>query len=214
MAGTNPESEEYWGDVEDIDQRVVEMESIAFTLLTSPDAFLASCEGEAKGRLRAWLGQINGKRMPENDWRWFRIFVNLALVKTLGVQMESVRHFMGEDFELLDTFYLGEGWSSDGLWGEQRKQADYYSGSFAIQSAQLLYVRFAVGDEERVESYKQQAKEFASTYWRYFDTNGRLFVPIRYSRLTIHRSCDTFRPKSNLQIRLCGFLGRCGNRWC
>ncbi|KAF5507247.1 hypothetical protein CGCA056_v013807 [Colletotrichum aenigma] len=172
VAGTDPESEEYWGNVGDIDQRMVEMESIAFTLLTSPDAFLVSCDEKARGRLRAWLGQINGKKMPQNNWRWFRIFVNLALVKTLGVQMESVRHFMEEDFELLDSFYLGEGWSSDGLWGEERKQADYYSGSFAIQFAQLLYVRFAVGDEERVERYKQQAREFASTYWRYFDTNG------------------------------------------
>ncbi|KAK2761023.1 hypothetical protein CKAH01_16418 [Colletotrichum kahawae] len=172
LAGTNPESEEYWGDVEDIDQRMVEMESIAFTLLTSPDAFLASCDEEAKGRLRTWLGQINGKKMPQNNWRWFRIFVNLALVKTLGVQMDNVRHFMEDDFELLDSFYLGEGWSSDGLWGEERKQADYYSGSFAIQFAQLLYVKFAMGDEERVVRYKQQGREFASTYWRYFDTNG------------------------------------------
>ncbi|KAJ0290660.1 hypothetical protein CBS470a_003835 [Colletotrichum nupharicola] len=173
VAGTDPESEEYWGIVGDIDQRMVEMESIAFTLLTSPDAFLVSCDEKARGRLRTWLGQINGKKMPQNNWRWFRIFVNLALVKTLGVQMESVRHFMEEDFELLDSFYLGEGWSSDGLWGEERKQADYYSGSFAIQFAQLLYVRFAVGDEERVERYKQQAREFASIYWRYFDTNAR-----------------------------------------
>ncbi|KAJ3959325.1 hypothetical protein N0V92_004065 [Colletotrichum tropicale] len=159
VAGTDPNSEEYWGDVGDIDQRMVEMESIAFTLLTSPDAFLASCDGEAKGRLRTWLGQINGKKMPQNNWRWFRIFVNLALVKALDVQMESVRHFMDEDFELLDLFYLGEGWSSDGLWGAERKQADYYSGSFAIQFAQVLYVRFAVGDEERMTTKTFKARE-------------------------------------------------------
>ncbi|KAF9880557.1 hypothetical protein CkaCkLH20_01599 [Colletotrichum karsti] len=170
--GTDPESEEYWGNVGDIDQRMVEMESIAFTLLTSPSAFLRSCDEEARGRLRSWLLQINGKQMPQNNWRWFRIFVNLALVKALGVKLEDVRQFMDADFKLLDSFYLGEGWSSDGLWGEERKQADYYSGSFAIQFAQLLYIRFAIDDEERIERYKQQAKDFASSYWRYFDTNG------------------------------------------
>ncbi|KAF6815741.1 hypothetical protein CPLU01_14063 [Colletotrichum plurivorum] len=170
--GTDRTSDEYWGDLGDVDQRMVETESIAFTLLVSPDAFLSSCDGAARERLRDWLLQINGKKMPQNNWLWFRVFVNLALVKALGVDADEVRHHMDTDFETLDSFYLGEGWSSDGLWGDERKQADYYSGSFAIQFAQLLYVRFAVGDEDRVERYKQQACEFASQYWRYFDANG------------------------------------------
>ncbi|UQC85899.1 uncharacterized protein CLUP02_11398 [Colletotrichum lupini] len=172
VAGTDPNSEEYWGDVSDIDQRMVEMESIAFAMLVAPGPFLSACDDEAKERLRVWLRQINGKRMPQNNWLWFRVFVNLALVRALGVPVEQARSIMVGDLKVLDTFYMGEGWSSDGAWGKDRKQADYYSGSFAIQFAQLLYVRFAVGDEERVEKYKVHAKEFASSFWRYFDTNG------------------------------------------
>ncbi|TDZ16597.1 hypothetical protein Cob_v010492 [Colletotrichum orbiculare MAFF 240422] len=172
IAGTDPESPEYWGDLSDVDQRMVEMESVAFALLTSPAALLASCDEAAKARLRTWLRQINDKKMPRNNWRWFRVFANLALVRALGVEMDAVRHVMDADFELLDTFYLGGGWSSDGPWGDERKQADYYSGSFAMQFAQLLYVRFAAEDEERVAKYERQAQEFASGYWRYFDANG------------------------------------------
>ncbi|KAK1722521.1 uncharacterized protein BDZ83DRAFT_703943 [Colletotrichum acutatum] len=173
VAGTDPDSEEYWGDVDDIDQRMVEMESIAFAMLVAPGPFLSACDNEEKKeRLRTWLRQINGKRMPQNNWLWFRVFVNLALVRALGVSIEEARWIMDADLKILDTFYMGEGWSSDGAWGKERKQADYYSGSFAIQFAQLLYVRFAVGDEERVERYKVQAKEYASSFWRYFDTNG------------------------------------------
>ncbi|OLN87036.1 hypothetical protein CCHL11_06548 [Colletotrichum chlorophyti] len=171
-AGTDPESDEYWGDVGDIDQRMVEMESIAYALLASPESLLSLCDDHAKERLKKWLWQINERVMPQNNWRWFRILVNLALVMALGARPEDVREKTAADFEVLDSFYLGDGWSSDGLWGDERKQADYYSGSFSIQFAQLLYVRFAVGDEERVETYKQQAREFASSFWRYFDKNG------------------------------------------
>ncbi|KAL2878463.1 hypothetical protein SGCOL_006173 [Colletotrichum sp. CLE4] len=168
VPGTDPNSEEYWGDVGDIDQRMVEMEYIAFAMLVAPRPFLSACDDEEKKKekLRAWLGQINGKRMPQNNWLWFRVFINLALVRALGVPFEEARPIMDADLKVLDTFYMGEGWSSDGVWGKERKQADYYSGSFAIQFAQLLYVRFAIGDEVRVERYKVQAREFASSFWR------------------------------------------------
>jgi hypothetical protein len=171
-AGTDPASPEYWGDVGDFDQRMVEMESIAFALLIAPERFVPG-EPQARDRLADWLRQINDRRMPENNWRWFRVFVNLALVKALGVPMEEVRNLIDQDLALLDSFYLGDGWSSDGLWGDERKHADYYSGSFALQFAQMLYVRLSDGfDDARAQRYRDQAPMFASGFWRYFDVNG------------------------------------------
>ncbi|RTE81032.1 hypothetical protein BHE90_004496 [Fusarium euwallaceae] len=171
QAGVDPSSSEYWGDVGAFDQRMVEMESIAFALLTAPDAMMRLLGQESKLNLTNWLRQIN-HAMPRNNWRWFRILVNLALVKVLEVPKDELSHMVDEDFAVLDGFYIGQGWSSDGIWGDERKQADYYSGSFAIQFAQLLYIRFSQEDEERVQKYRQQAAEFASQYWRYFDANG------------------------------------------
>ncbi|KAH8425147.1 glycoside hydrolase family 154 protein [Aspergillus melleus] len=173
VTGTDPESPEYWGELEDVDQRMVEMESIAFALLSNGNAFLGPMSERAKENLANWLRQINSRRMPQNNWLWFRIFVNIALVKVLGVSRDDVQHQIDADFRTLDSFKIGEGWSSDGLWGDERKQADYYSGSFAIQFAQLLYVRF-VGDEDptRCEEYRRQAQEFGSIFWRYFDNDG------------------------------------------
>ncbi|ENH64097.1 hypothetical protein FOC1_g10004364 [Fusarium oxysporum f. sp. cubense race 1] len=171
-AGVDPENPEYWGHLGSFDQRMVEMESIAFALLMEPQVILSSLNSKSLENLKQWLKQINSFDMPQNNWRWFRVLVNLALTKVLGSDEEKARQAMDADFELLDQFYLGEGWSSDGVWGDDRKQADYYSGSFAIQFAQLLYVRCAVDDEERVAKYRQQAMDFASEYWRYFDTNG------------------------------------------
>ncbi|CAN9407478.1 unnamed protein product [Alternaria sp. RS040] len=172
-AGTDPQSPEYWGDLSDFDQRMVEMESIAFALLANPTVFSFDSEPTTQANLIAWLRQINEHKMPETNWLWFRVLVNIALLKTLNVPLLEVQAHIDKSLEKLDTFDIGEGWSSDGLWCEQRKQADYYSGSFAIQFAQLLYIRFAPEyDSARTFKYIEQAREFGKEYWRYFDPQG------------------------------------------
>lgn len=171
--GTDPNHDEYWGDIGDFDQRMVEMESIAYALLVSPQEFGFGNDEAARRNLVNWLRQINTRRMPQNNWLWFRVFVNLALIRTLGASSDELQPIIDRDFATLDSFYVGHGWSSDGAWGDERKQVDYYSGSFAIQFAQLLYVRIVGSDDEqRVEKYKNQAKEFARGFWRYFNPDG------------------------------------------
>ncbi|KAJ4303464.1 hypothetical protein N0V90_002359 [Kalmusia sp. IMI 367209] len=173
--GTDPQAEEYWGDLASFDQRMVEMETIAFALLTNPSSFDFASDPVARTNLVNWLRQINEHTPPQNNWLWFRVLVNLALVHSLGVPLSEVKTFIDSALDVLDTFFISDGWSSDGLWGEVRKQADYYSGSFAIQFAQCLFVKFARGMndyEERIERYKVQAREFAVEYWRYFDIEG------------------------------------------
>lgn len=189
-AGVDPENLEYWGDLGSFDQRMVEMESIAFALLMAPHAILSLLSAKSKRNLGQWLQQINRFNMPQNNWRWFRVLVNLALAKVLDADKEKARQAMDADFEFIDQFYLGKGWSSDGVWGDDRKQADYYSGSFAIQFAQLLYIRYAEDDEQRVAKYLQQALEFASEYWRYFDINGAA-IPFGRS-MTYRFACGAF----------------------
>ncbi|KAF7523506.1 hypothetical protein G7054_g11722 [Neopestalotiopsis clavispora] len=172
-SGTDPSSSEYFGDLGDFDQRMVEMEAIALSILVSPSNFAFQDDDVARFNLVTWLSQINTRQLPINNWRWFRVFVNLALYRELQVPKEQVQRQLDEDLVILDSFYLQDGWSSDGPWGEERKQADYYSGSFAIQFAQLLLIRYAPDfDPVRTDRYKKQAKEFAVHYWRYFDTDG------------------------------------------
>lgn len=172
--GVDKASSEYWGDMGGFDQRMVETESICLAILSYPDIILPMISDKGKKDLVTWLQQINSNTMPANNWRWFRVFTNLTLTQHLNVALPSVQSVLDSDFALLDSFYEGQGWSSDGPWGEERRQADYYSGSFAMQFAQLLYVRFAVGDEERKEKYRGWAREFGADYWRYFDVDGEL----------------------------------------
>lgn len=75
------------------------------------------------------------------------------------------------DLDHLDTFYVGGGWSRDGP--EEVCQFDYYSSSFAIQYAQLVYSKLAQNeDPERCEKYRDRARQFALDFVYYFDSEG------------------------------------------
>lgn len=194
-AGTDQSHPEYWGTIQDGDQRMVEAEVIACALLFAPDHFFHSLDESHRANIVAWLRQMNGKWMPMNNWRWFRVFTNLALILVAGFPRDELQEEIDRDMAILDTFDIGEGWSSDGPWltseqevQEEResastgrydkigigRQADYYSGSFAIQFSQILYSKFAADlDPMRAEVYRQSSREYGAAFWRYFDADGQ-----------------------------------------
>lgn len=151
------------------------MEIIAFALLAAPDQFFHSQPWQTQLNIVTWLKAINEKEMPVTNWLWFRVMTNLALNKTCGVPFEEVQGKMNEDLDTMERFYLDEGWSADGIWDKNGRQADYYSGSFAIQFSQLLYANMARDlDPERCARFEERALAFASSFWRYFDSNGNV----------------------------------------
>ncbi|KID81936.1 hypothetical protein MGU_10745 [Metarhizium guizhouense ARSEF 977] len=186
--GIDPSHKDYWGPIGDWDQRMVEAEIISFALLAAPESFYETLDASDKNNLVRWLKGLNGKVMPENNWRWFRVLSNLALIKVCGVEHALLWPFVQQDLETLEGFYMSDGWASDGVWRattEDPKQegtgvdagrgrhADYYSGSFAIQFSQLLYSKFASDlDPERCSVFRDRAKQFARTFWAYFDQDG------------------------------------------
>ncbi|KAJ3494517.1 hypothetical protein NLG97_g4031 [Lecanicillium saksenae] len=186
--GVDPSHDDYWGTMGDWDQRMVEAEVISFALLTAPDSFYEPLSPAAKINLATWLKGINGKIMPENNWRWFRVFCNLALIKVCGEEKDAYWPLIDKDLHTLEEFYLDDGWSSDGIWrpatavpedegmGENSgrgRHADYYSGSFAIQFSQIMYAKIARDiDPERCAIFKRRACQFITSFWAYFDTDG------------------------------------------
>ncbi|KAH6891517.1 hypothetical protein B0T10DRAFT_605763 [Thelonectria olida] len=210
--GTDPEHSEYWGAIGHMDQRMVEAEIISFALLSAPEIFFHGQEERTRHNIESWLRGLNNKEMPDTNWRWFRVFANLALIRVCGVPVQDVAREMKSDFSILDSFYLEDGWSGDGPWltveqEEQQatayertgrrdgikpgRQVDYYSGSFAIQFSQLLYTKFARDiDPERVAKYRHQARNFGASFWRYFDSAGSA-IPFGRS-LTYRFACGGF----------------------
>ena len=173
--GTNPNHEEFWGWPEDLDQRMVEMCPLAFALMVAPQWFWEPLSEKEKGNLVKWLGSVNERKIPDTNWLWFRVMANLAVSVNGGVEgeerVQGLEKGIERDLERLESFYRSEGWSNDGP--EGYVQMDYYSGSFAIQLLQLVYVRLrAKVDEERSERYRGWAREFAVGFVHYFDENG------------------------------------------
>ena len=211
-AGTDPHSgvEEYWGEVTDFNQRMVEIEILGYALLAAPEAFLGPQNStneehiKRKANIIQFLSSVNERSIHNNNWLWFRVMANLALVQTCHVPYEDVKEIMDRDLNILETFYVDGGWSSDGLWGEDsdRKQMDYYSGSFAIQFSQCVYVKYAADiDPERVEVFKQRAREFAFDFWRYFDSSGKLLRAYEKSNTDVDRCCNSVWSQPDIPLR-------------
>lgn len=66
--GCDPNHPEYWGDLEDSDQRMVEMCPLGFTLAVAPHVFWDPLSESQKKNVGDWLRQINGLEMPNTNW--------------------------------------------------------------------------------------------------------------------------------------------------
>jgi hypothetical protein len=161
--GTNPNHEEYWGDLENKDQRMVEMAAIAFAILINPDEFWP-IDKTVQDQVTAWLLQINNRDIPDNNWLFFRVLVNLAL-GSRGARFDE--SLMLVSLSRLEEFYLGDGWYSDGFGG----QRDYYI-SFAFHFYSLVYCKYAVDDDARIARFKSRAATFADDFVFYFNEKG------------------------------------------
>ncbi|KAF2212427.1 hypothetical protein CERZMDRAFT_112121 [Cercospora zeae-maydis SCOH1-5] len=175
ISGTDPSSPEFWGQMQDLDQRMVESCPIGFTLAIAGTHFWEPLTGAQKQNVENWIGSMNDKEMPNTNWLWFRVFANLGL-KANGSEAYNMGRIRA-DVDHLDTFHRGGGWNNDGP-GEWYTQMDYYSGSFAIQLLQLLYSKLARDfDEKRCLLYIERARQFALDFVHYQDPISGHSIP-------------------------------------
>ena len=176
-AGSDPENPEYWGDCKDYDQCFVEMAAIACGLLNAPEKLWDPLSGAEKQNLARWLDQINHHQIPECNWQFFMILVNLAL-KKCGMPYDPEN--MARGLARIDSYYSGDGWSTDGA----SPQKDYYI-PWAIQYYGVLYAKFAADtDPERAALYRSRAELFAQQFIYWFDENG---AALPYGRSLTYR---------------------------
>ncbi|KAF3355044.1 Putative ADP-ribosylation factor GTPase-activating protein AGD6 [Verticillium dahliae VDG1] len=129
---------------------MVEAEILAFVLLAAPDRIYGSLDARSKHNVTNWLRQLHHKPMPMNNWRWFRVFANLALVKVCGLSLDDVQEEMAADLELLDTFYRLDGCRAE-IYRQRARDfgAGFWryfdAGGAAIPFGRSLTYRFACG---------------------------------------------------------------------
>lgn len=178
--GPDPDHPEYWGDTKDYDQCFVEMAAIACAILEVPETVWEPLTPEARANLAAWLGSINRHQLPNCNWLFFRVLVNLAL---RAVNMPWDPDLLEEDLQAVDSWYIGDGWYSDGSTAV-KPQRDYYV-PWALQYYGVLYSVFAADtDPERAECFRQRALEFGRQFLYWFDADG---AALPYGRSLTYR---------------------------
>lgn len=166
VAGTDPSKDSYWGDLDDVNQLMVEMAPLAVFILMNEDKCKAALTLQEQENLINWLEQINHHETARNNWLFFRILVDVCLDQCFGMDH---RDQQTDDLAIIDSFYVGAGWYFDGL----TQQRDYYI-SFAIHYYSLLYAFFCKEqDPKRAAIFRRRATEFAETFRYWFDKDGR-----------------------------------------
>lgn len=164
-AGTDPENPEYWGGFSDYDQRFVEMAAIACGMIFAPDTLWEPLAQKDKEHLAAWLYAINEYVIPDCNWQFFMILVNIALRKH-GMKYSAEKLESG--LAKIESYYLGDGWYQDG--GSCQK--DYYI-SFALHYYGLLYsAAMQKEDPERCARFVERAERFAKDFIHWFAPDG------------------------------------------
>ena len=77
------------------------------------------CYQEQRQHLFHWLNQINEHDMPKNNWRFFRVLVNIGFLN-VGLPADEAR--LASDLEELESHYCADGWYFD-----KPAQRDYYT---------------------------------------------------------------------------------------
>ncbi|WP_077619329.1 DUF2264 domain-containing protein [Bacillus sinesaloumensis] len=175
--GTNPNHEEYWGDINEYDQRIVEMAAFGLALLLIPEKVWDPLSVEEKNNFANWLRQINKYKVWDCNWLFFPVLVNLGL-KNVGQHFE--KEVIETNLNRIDDFYISNGWYSDGEGGH----SDYYI-PFAIHYFSLIYARLMEHeDSSRAQVYKERAEAFAKDfiYWSSADGSS-----IPYGRSMTYR---------------------------
>ena len=153
--GTDPQSAGYWGEAGPYDQRLVEMAAYGLGLALLQDKLTERFSERELMNLHAWLNQITDATMPDSNWNYFAIMVQLGF-KRDGLPYDQ--QAIDRRFAMMDAYYLGEGWYSDG----PGRPKDYYI-SMAFHFYGLIYATLS-GDETRAKVLRQRSRLFAEDF--------------------------------------------------
>lgn len=195
--GCDPEHPDYWGYLTNNDQRCVEMAAFGLALALPDTGLWASLSEQEKNNLERWLRQSEDIQIPDNNWHFFPVLVQLGL-KSVGRNYDMM--VINQHLNAIEAFWLGNGWYSDGA----GKPRDYYiSSGFHFYS--LLYSHFMQdADPERCLRYRQRARQFAKEYIHYFSAEGSAipfgrsltyrFVQVAFWSAVAYTGLDVFTP--------------------
>ncbi len=155
--GTDPHSPGYWGETGPYDQRLVEMAAYGLGLALLQGRFTDHFSAAELNNLHRWLDQITDSQMPDSNWNYFAIMVQLGF-KRAGLPYDRLA--VDKRFAMMEAYYLGDGWYSDG----PGRPKDYYI-SMAFHFYGLIYATLNGSDDpQRAATIRERATLFARDF--------------------------------------------------
>lgn len=152
LSGTNPKSKNYWGDVTDRDQRILEASDIAKSLWLTKHFIWDNLDEKEKKQIASWLLLSAKAKTIKNNWLLSPYIINLFL-SNVGFQTKD----KNENYLIFKKNYLENGWFRDGADG----QIDYYN-TWGI-SYDLFWILMMGGDDsEFIKKTLMKSSEFTS----------------------------------------------------
>ena len=166
LDGTNPANPyTYWGDIDHLDQRIVESADIAVAIWMSRERVFNKMTAAEQLQIITWLAQVDGKGTYTDNWI---LFTAMA---------QAVRHHLGfpapeNDLDnrlmQIGEFYRGDGWYVDGPTDE-----------FELYNAWMFgwhYLLWTWIDGDRRPDHRQQVlqrgRSFIDGFLHFFGANG------------------------------------------
>lgn len=161
--GTDPAHPDYWGELGDFDQRMVEMPAIALALYHREQFLWKKLSAPEQYRAIQWLGQILRHKCADGNWQFFKVLTG-RIIQKLGY--EADQHAIDEAMDKIHSCYIGGGWYRDSSRGRQ----DYYN-PFAFHYYGLVY---SVLEPEDPNSgiFRERAEKYAFDFLHFFGEDG------------------------------------------
>ncbi|MCZ4125519.1 DUF2264 domain-containing protein [Streptomyces sp. H39-S7] len=177
-AGTDPASGEAWPRMGDMTQQLVEAASIVIGLHETRPWLWDQLDDKVRENTVAWLSDFRGKRVPDNNWRLFKV-VTEQFLASVGAPHDQ--EAIDEGLDRLDDWYRGNGWYTDG----PGRHFDYYNG-WALHLYPLFWARIA-GDgahPDRTRVHRERLSDLLSAYPYFFGADG---APVHQGRSLTYR---------------------------
>jgi len=189
----NPESPDYlyWGN-ENTRQPLVNAAYIAQALLAAPDALWSPLDAVTKTRLIFEFKRIRRIKPFKNNWVLFAAMIESFLL-SIDEEIDAPR--IDGAIEMINKWYVGDGWYSDG----NKFHFDHYNG-YVIHPmlVEVLRVNTAKGriDKKFFEVAYMRMQRYASFQERYISPEGTYPV---FGRSSTYR-IGAFQPLAKLAL--------------
>jgi hypothetical protein len=115
LGGVDPHSSQYWGDIQDQNQRIVEAADVARVLWLTRARIWDKLDSEQKQMIRVWLLAGAGAQTPRSNWMLFPVVISVVLagLSPDDVSREQLLQRAHQAFADYKQYYLDYGWFYD-----------------------------------------------------------------------------------------------------